>query len=246
MAARRKLREAPTEQDIYERIFGAILERRLQPGARLGEDRLGRMFGVSRTKVRLALAKLAQDGVVEMRRNRGASIAAPTRTLARQVFELRYILEPAIAGQLAERHEPKELAILRRHAAKEAAARSTGDDAALIRLTGEFHLIIADLVANPLVVRLLKGMEALTCLAILSYARTDSSACLPHEHTEILAAIAARDADRSRRLMLHHLEHVAAGLLLEELRPPAHDLSRVLGLGQPARAARAIRRRTRA
>src|SRR5450631_384075 len=51
----------PTDLDIYDRIFKAILARRLLPGARLGEEELAGLFGVSRTKVRNAIIRLAQD-----------------------------------------------------------------------------------------------------------------------------------------------------------------------------------------
>jgi DNA-binding GntR family transcriptional regulator len=240
MTARGVLRSVPTDQEIYDRIYLAILERRLQPGAPLRENEVASMFGVGRTKVRQALAKLIEVGVVEMARNRGASVAAPTRQQAAQVFDLRAMLEPALAGKLATEHSPEQLARLRAHVAQEERARLARDEALLIRLTGEFHLLLAAQLANPLVDRLLKGLEALTCLSILSYARTGVCACLPHEHTDILLAVADRDAPRASKLMASHLTHVREELDLLERRP-VRDLGTALGLrptGRP-RAKRA-------
>ena len=111
----------PTDQDIHDRIYRAILARRLQPGARL--------FGVSRTKIRAAIAKLTQDGVVQTRRNAGASVAAPTRAEARHVMEFRYMLEPQVVAALA-RARPAGLETLRPHIAAEHAARDANDDPA--------------------------------------------------------------------------------------------------------------------
>lgn len=219
-----------TDQDIYERIYTAILDRRLQPGAHLREAELAGMFGVGRTKVRQALAKLAETGAVEVQRNRGASVTAPSRQQAAQVFDLRDMLEPAIAARLAERHTPDQLVRLRMHIAQEDAARVAGDEAALIRRTGEFHLILAELLGNPHLDRLLRGLEALTCLSILSYARTASCACLPDEHYGILRAVAESDPDEAHRLMTVHLIHVRAELDLDDRPEATQALSDALGL----------------
>lgn len=212
----------PSDQDIHDRVLAAILGRRLQPGARLVEDDLARLFGVSRTKVRHALAKLAQEGVVQVRRNFGATIAAPSRTEARHVFEFRRMVEPALAAGLARRHPGADLSNLRAHVAAEQEARARGDHAALIRLTGEFHLHLAGLHGNALLVRTLREAEAMTCLCILSYGRPHASACLPDEHARILDAVADGDADTAAALMLSHLHHVEAEMDLDEpAAPPA-------------------------
>jgi DNA-binding GntR family transcriptional regulator len=229
---------APTDQQIYDRIYLAILERRLQPGVPLRENDLATMFGVGRTKVRQALVKLVEVGVVQVERNRGASVAAPTKLEARQVFDLRSMLEPAIVASLARRHSPGQIARLRAHIGREEAARQSRDEALLIRLTGEFHLLLAAQLANPLVDRLLKGLEALTCLSILSYSRRDACACLPHEHTDILDAVAAGDAGKAGSLMVTHLGHVRDDLDLEERVAAARDLGAALGLGTQAPAGR--------
>jgi len=228
MTGRRLKTAAPTDQDIYERIFLAVLERRLRPGAHLREVELAAMFGVSRTKVRQALAKLIQVGIAVPRPNRGAAVAAPSRGRTRQLFELRTVLEPAIAAQLAGRHRPADLARLRSHIAVEDKARTSGNQAALIRNTGEFHLLLAQLHGNELIHDLLKQLEALTCLAILSYARTESCACLPHEHRDIVEVIAARNTESVRSLMAAHLGHVLAELDLEERPTIRQDLSSAL------------------
>jgi DNA-binding GntR family transcriptional regulator len=224
---------APSDQDIYDRIFEAVLDRRLQPGAHLREASLAEMFGVSRTKVRQALVKLIQAGIAEQRPNRGTAVAAPTKRQTRELLDLRAILEPALASDLAQQRSAADVERLRRHIAHEDSARAGAQNADLIRLTGEFHLLLAELLGNALIHDLLTGLEAKTCLSILSYARADSCACLPHEHRDILEAIAARDGDRAREHMALHLAHVRAELDLEERAPEVFDLSAALGV--PAR-----------
>lgn len=203
---------AATDEDIYNEIFDAILAQKLQPGARLGEEDLARLFGVSRTKVRHALAKLTQDWVVQSRRNHGATVAAPTRAESRQVIALRLMIEPAMVRDLAGSVTEVGVLALRRHVASEHEARQAGDTAALIRLTGAFHLLLAELHGNPLVVRILREAEALLCLSILSYGRPGGSSCLPDEHANLIEALAAGQGETASALMTHHLHHVADGM----------------------------------
>src|ERR1700722_8367814 len=119
MTAGSALHRLPTDQEIYDRIYAAILDRRLRPGAHLREVELAEMFGVGRTKVRQALAKLTVVGLVEITRNRGATVAAPSRQEARDVFDLRAMLEPVITSRLAAAHTPGQIAALHRHVARE-------------------------------------------------------------------------------------------------------------------------------
>ena len=96
---------------IYERLLGAILEHRLPPGTKLGEERLATVFGVSRTQVRQALARLTHDRIVTLIANRGAFVSSPTVQEAREVFEARRLIEPSLIRQLAakatrRRHPP--------------------------------------------------------------------------------------------------------------------------------------------
>ena len=67
-------------QRIVDAITTAIVERRLMPGTKLSEQKIADIFEVSRTLVRQALHKLAQDGVITLRHNRGAMVPEPTRS----------------------------------------------------------------------------------------------------------------------------------------------------------------------
>jgi DNA-binding GntR family transcriptional regulator len=225
----RKRPEPPSDQDIYTRIFEAILERRLQPGAPLREAELAQMFGVGRTKVRQALVRLVQAGVVEQRLNQGARVANPTRRQAREIFELRGLLEPALAGRVAESATPEQVRLLHDHVAREELARNRGNESELIRLTGEFHLLLARLLDNQLLDQRMLAIEALTCLSILAYTRSGASACLPDEHSQIVAAIERGETGRVRDLMVTHLHHVREDLDLSDPRP-VRRLSDALGL----------------
>ncbi|WP_281063244.1 GntR family transcriptional regulator [Ancylobacter gelatini] len=223
-----------SEAVIRSRILQAIFERRLPPGEKLTEERLAELFGVSRTVVRQALARLAQDGIVEQQPNRGAFVAAPTRADAAHVLAARAVVEPEIAANVACSCGAPALARLRGHIAMEDQARASGDRAALVRLTGEFHVTLAEAAGNPVFVRLLTELHALSSLAILLYARGEHAACPPHEHGAIVAAIERGDAAEAARLMRTHIAHVASEMdLSEPLAKPA-GLAQALGL-KPSR-----------
>jgi len=224
-----------SEGPIRQRILHAIFERRLQPGEKLTEERLAELFGVSRTVVRQALARLAQDGIVVHRPNKGATVASPTPAETRQILAVRYMVEPEMAAAVARGVDAAGLRRLRKHLEAENAARRSGDRATLVRLTGEFHLLLAEVIGNQVLVRLMTELGALTCLAILLYARDDESACPPNEHEQIVTAIGQGDAKAAAAIMLKHLRHVEADLDLAEPEPRDTDLAAALGLAPKKR-----------
>ncbi|MDO9403893.1 MAG: GntR family transcriptional regulator [Polaromonas sp.] len=205
---------ALSTDQIYTRILTAILEHRLAPGTQLIEDKLATIFHVSRTKVREATGRLVHDRIAINIPNRGAFIASPTPEEARQVFAARRMIEPGLTREATARATPRQIAALRAHVTREARARASGQSGALLLLTGEFHLMLAEVAGNGFLERTLRELESLTCLCIILYNAPGSPSCTPDEHEQLLAAVEARDADRAASLMHHHLEHIEAGLNL--------------------------------
>src|SRR5436190_116052 len=76
----------------YQTLHRAIIEQALEPGTKLREDQLGAHFGISRTLVRIALARLVGEGLVERRHRRSAMVARPTLKEARDAFGMRIVL----------------------------------------------------------------------------------------------------------------------------------------------------------
>ena len=98
---------------IYRRIFDAVVDQRLPPGAKLTEEQLGALFAVSRTIVRSALQALAHDHIVTIERHRGAFVSAPTVADAQDIFHSRRLLESGIALEVARMITPEDVARLR-------------------------------------------------------------------------------------------------------------------------------------
>src|SRR5450432_3756752 len=99
--------------DIYRSVLEAVVEHRLPPGAKLTEEQLGAVFGVSRTIVRSALQALAHDHIVTIERNRGAFVSAPTIADAQDIFFSRRLVESGIAMEVAAIHGAEDVARLR-------------------------------------------------------------------------------------------------------------------------------------
>jgi DNA-binding GntR family transcriptional regulator len=114
--------ESSTTSSIVAAITRAIVEHRLQPGSKLAEQTLAGHFGVSRTLVRQALFQLAQNRLVRLEPARGAFVAAPSVTEARQVFAVRRMLESEMTRNFAREATPARIRALREHVAQERAA----------------------------------------------------------------------------------------------------------------------------
>lgn len=211
-----RLERENANDEIYEKIYVAILEHRLHPGTKLGEERLAEIFGVSRARIREVLARLAHEQIVELYPQRGAYVAKPSIEQALDVFEARRLIEPAVIRRLIETLTPDKLARLRAHQELEMDARRRDDKRAVIRLSGEFHSLAAELAGNSALARSMRELSVLTCLMIFLYDAPTATSCRADEHSQIIDAIARRDAPRAEKLMLEHLEHIERGMKLEQ------------------------------
>src|SRR5438552_17196298 len=95
-------RNATIDHLVYDRIHRAILEQRLPPGTKLGEESLSSRFAVSRARVRRILLRLAHDKCVELRPNRGAYVAPPSAQDARGGFPAGRIVEARTVERVAK------------------------------------------------------------------------------------------------------------------------------------------------
>jgi DNA-binding GntR family transcriptional regulator len=201
--------------EIYERIYVAILEHRLHPGTKLVEERLAEIFDVSRARVRDVLARLAHEQIVELYPQRGAYVAKPSIEQATDVFEARRLIESALLRRLIAKLTPEKVARLKQHQELEVDARRREDKRAIVRLSGEFHTLLAELAGNSALSRTVRELSTLTCLIIFLYDAPIATSCRADEHSQIIEAIAKRDPARAEKLMREHLEHIESSLKLD-------------------------------
>lgn len=208
---------ASASEAIATRIRDAVVEHRLPPGAKLGEVALGEIFGVSRTKIRQALIRLAQEKLVSLQPARGAYVAKPDAREARELFDTRRVIERVLIERFAAGATREQLATLRQHLQSERQAIAAGDIATRNRLLGDFHVLIADMVGNRVMTDMLCELVRRSSLATLLFQTSRSASCSSDEHAVLLDAARRRDVIGAVKLMDEHLAHVerdlkAAGL----------------------------------
>jgi DNA-binding GntR family transcriptional regulator len=222
---------------IYERILGAIVEQVLPPGTKLGEEQLCEIFAVGRSVIRRALFRLAGEHVVELVPHRGAFVAQPSPEAAREVFAARRLLEAHVVREIQHLGLHRDqVTRLRHHLARERAAHAHADRRAVIRLSGELHLLFAELAGNRVILRFLRELVSRTSLIIAFYEAPGVSCCPSDEHAALIEAIIG---GRGEPLMEAHLKDIEARLRLDRAPPVVRDLRDALA-APAAAVARAV------
>ena len=212
---------------IAARLTRAIVEHRLQPGTKLAEQKLADHFGVSRTLVRQALFQLAQNRLVRLEPARGAFVAAPSADEARQVFAVRRMLELELTRAFVRAATPADIDALRAHVAAEQAAVAGGDVAGRTELLGDFHVRMAELLGNPVLAEVLRDLLARCAIATLMYQSSHAAHDSAAEHAALVDCFAQGNVTQAVKLMREHLDHVEAGLKLDQP-APTHDIKTAL------------------
>jgi DNA-binding GntR family transcriptional regulator len=216
---------ASATQRIVESITSAIVERRLMPGTKLAEQKIADVFKVSRTIVRQALNQLSRDRLVNLAPARGAHVAMPSVKEAHEVFELRRMIESAMVKRLGKTVSDRQIIELRAHLRAEAAAVSRTDIPGRTRLLGDFHIVLARMLGNDVLVQSLTDLISRSSLISLMYQSSHSAEKSLAEHVEIVDALERRDARAATRHAEEHLSHVEQNLRLD---PRSPDLAQIL------------------
>ena len=232
--------ETSSTDQIAQALTHAIVEHRLQPGARLVEQALADHFSVSRTLVRQALFLLSEKRLVRLEPARGAFVASPSVDEARQVFAVRRMLEIELTRAFVRNATAAHIQDLREHVAREQAAVAEGDVADRTELLGDFHVRMAELIGNEVLAQVLRELLARCAIATLMYQSNVAAHDSAAEHAALVECFAAGDVTQAVRLMRAHLDHVEAGLNLEQS-VPTFDIQKALTRARP-RAAKTTRK----
>jgi DNA-binding GntR family transcriptional regulator len=215
-------------QRIADAITTAIVERRLMPGTKLAEQPIADIFKVSRTLVRQALNQLSRDRLVTLTPARGAVVAMPSVEEARQVFELRAMIETTMARALCASITEQQLAALRAHLHAEREAIARTDVPGRTRLLADFHVLLAQQFGNAVLAQTLADLLSRSSLIALMYQSSHSAEHSQAEHGLIVDALQRRDTEAAAALMAQHLASVERNL---HLHPRTPDLAAALRPG---------------
>jgi DNA-binding GntR family transcriptional regulator len=206
----------PTE-DLYPRLFDAILEQRIDEDSRFTEDSLQAMFGAGRADVRRVLTQLSHEQIVVLRANHRPRVAAPDRELIRQTLHARRLAEHTLVRLACQRPQPDDLKCLRTLIEREKRAIEQARRGAAIRLSGEFHLQLARMAGNLPLAHFLRSLVPLTSLAIARSHFSTQSCCAWQEHLALVEVVERGDVSKAGMLMNRHLDHLEQKLLGPDL-----------------------------
>lgn len=186
-------KSGPEAEERVVRVVSQALHRhRLRPGDRLVERELSLAAGASRLAVRNALLRLAQAGLVDLNRNKGASVIECSPDLAHQIMTARIVNEREALTSLAGRLEPPGRERLETVLRAEAAAYDEGRLEEASHRAREFHVAFTELAGNAMIARFVR--ELIDCQPLLA-GRTAHVPVLSGvpAHTKTLAALLRGD-----------------------------------------------------
>ncbi|MCX4526930.1 MULTISPECIES: GntR family transcriptional regulator [unclassified Streptomyces] len=196
---------------VYVHVKQGVLDRRYEGGVLLTEGELADAVGVSRTPVREALLRLETEGLLKLYPKKGALVLPVSAQEIADVIETRLLVEeftvrkavpapPGLLERLAALVEEQ-----RRHAAG-------GDLAAVMAADRGFHAEIVRSAGNQILCRLydqLRDRQLRMGVALL-HAHPDRIERSLTEHTEILDALRAGDAQTAAAAVRAHVGRVEA------------------------------------
>lgn len=213
---------------VYEHLLTAIYEAQLPPGTKLPEDALAEAFGVSRAGVRKALQRLSIARLVDLRPNRGASVAEPTVQESRDVFAARRLIECGALPLAMANLRKEDLSVLADALRQECKAQHEQNRSAAITWSGAFHLRLLSIAGNQLLTDILHELIVRSSLIIARYGAPIAGSCRHADHQQILELMENGQADEAVEWMRRHLDAVEGNCRFEEESAGGPDLKAVL------------------
>ncbi|WNR46050.1 GntR family transcriptional regulator [Paenibacillus roseipurpureus] len=204
-----KLEKQPMRQEVYNSLLSGIVSGELEPGKQLDEKELSERLGVSRTPIREAINRLAQEGIVTEIPYRGNFVRQFSPKEVRDLYEVRKSLE-VMAIRLAiaymteeEAAEISELVHLSATAAKD------NDLSSYSKYDTQFHDKLLKCSRNEILYHIMSSMN--TQILIIRQMANKNDAVVRRaqfERESIEFAIRTRNADVAAKFMEEHIDNV--------------------------------------
>jgi DNA-binding GntR family transcriptional regulator len=201
-----RLAIASVVDQVYSAIRDRITDGSLQRGARIHQEDLADELGVSRTPVREALRRLAAEGLVEMRTNRGARVADVGQDDMHAAYEARLVIEPG-AARLAAQEAPSE-PLARMRAALSAQRRAIPNVRRSFEANREFHLALVQATGNEFLIQFVERLWVARIGEVIYERQSETPERMgldADEHEQILQAIESGNGRRAETLTRRHL-----------------------------------------
>ena len=206
---------ASLEARVYNEVREALLCGQFKKGEWLTEHMLTQKLGVSRTPVRSALQRLAEDGLVSMTPNRGAVVIGIAKEDIVDIYRIRMRLEGLASAMAAEKITDEAKQKLSENVALFEFYVQRQDTEHIEELDTAFHSMIYEASGSRTLERILTDLHSNT------KAYRSQSLCVPgrlartlEEHKEILGAILTGNAEKAEKLTSAHIERAMENMLL--------------------------------
>lgn len=192
---------------IYAQLRAAIMDGDIEPGAKISEPELAKSYGVSRSSLREAIAKLESSNLVERQANVGARVVTLSNESLLEIYQVRESLEGLAARLAAENMTESEIDRLHELLELQSNCGKSISRAEYKSVDFDFHYCIVLGSHNDRLIRMLSR----DLFELVHFYRKKFSGSGPRpdqaliEHTEIVAAIARRDGEMAEVMMRHHI-----------------------------------------
>jgi DNA-binding GntR family transcriptional regulator len=190
---------------LFIHIKKMILSQELKCGESIPEEKIAKLFGVSRTPIRETLRKLEKYGLVKINPRSQAKVVEIAPGEVQYIGEVRNVMETLAARILAKNAEPVDIESLEKIAKKCASAAKSGNSGEAFEADGLFHLEIAKCCGNPYVYSILKNLEAKIQLIRIMYCSPKIMISDIKIHSQIIKAVANHDSKKASSLMEKHI-----------------------------------------
>ena len=209
---------APLRQQVVDALRRAIIEGRLAPGARLVERELTEMMQVSRTVIREALRQLESEGLIAIIPNKGPVVRALTQAEAKDLYQIRAVLEGLAARLFTEHASDAQLKRLAEALEVVVQAYAGGDAQQVLETKNRFYDVLFEGAGSETLSSMLSSLHARIwrwrALGLSHPGRsTQRSKESVRNLRTMLAAIRKRDADAAERITREEANRAAAEVI---------------------------------
>lgn len=198
-----------TQVQVYYLLRRALSSGELKPGRKIQEEQLAQQFNVSRTPLREAISRLAQDGLIVSIPFRGVFVREYTLSEIQQLYEMRSVLEAFSVRAACRRASEEELTGI--VALLEETERVIGQKKELTKLleaNKNFHMAVALSGKNDWLCSALENLHAhFGLLRVTNLQHSVRQQRALRDHRDLVHALLARDEDRAADLVQEHLRH---------------------------------------
>ncbi len=213
----------------YERIRHDIITCAIAPGTEISEPQLCAQFRLGKAPVRMALIRLAHDGLVRAIPRRGYMVTPVTLQDIHDVFELRLMLEPAAARMAAGKVDTQRLRLLDDVCRAGYQSTDTKSITRFLDASKSFHVAIAQATGNCRLANMISQLlDQMTRLLHLGLGLRNRSQEMQHEHRALLKALARGDGETAERISREQVE-AARNMVLSAILTSSTVMNLALG-----------------